>query len=117
MRAIPILGVVLLSLGFVAPANADHRSECPDAYTDSTNVFGAAAIHSNERGQLRVDADDGERKFYLASDAPYADFDALRDPVFSIWLYEETNGQPGLQRNDDVCHDSGDGPGDAFLQS
>lgn len=112
------LGIALLVTLFAIPASAEHRNACP-TYTDETTV-GVITLHGNARGQVLIDATEatsGTHQFYLSSDAPYADHDPLSDPVFSIWLYEETNGEPGLQRNDDACHDSGDGEGDAFLGS
>jgi hypothetical protein len=39
--------------------------------------------------------------FYVDNDLCQLDGSCL----FSIWIYQETNGQPGLQRGDETCVD------------
>lgn len=50
----------------------------------------------------------------------YVDFDYICDPqcwIYSAWIYQESNGQSGLQRLDDVEDDTCYGmiPGDTIV--
>ena len=43
-------------------------------------------------------------------DAGGAAYVAVDDPttgVLSVWIYQESNGEPGLQRADDICPGEG----------
>lgn len=81
MRTI-LLTLTLLALAL--PASADH------CVTWSTST---PEIETNPLGI------DGVRTLYIFNDETWC-------CLFSIWIYEETNGIPGAQRGDEVVDDT-----------
>lgn len=75
-------------------AAADDGSTCP-AYT-----YSVGDVAFNEQGQARISA----LGFYVVHDYTFGVTGT--DYLFSIWIYQESNGTPGLQRNDQFCHDA-----------
>lgn len=59
--------------------------------------------------------------FYVSEDCYLDPILEGRDPyclvIFSLWVYEEANGLPGLQRQDEVVDDTCQGaiPGDRII--
>lgn len=74
--------LALVPLALLSSAVADHP-ECPDEsdYTVSTPAG----------------------TYYVVNDLCQIDGSCL----FSVWVYEESNGHPGLQRGDEICSDQG----------
>ncbi len=86
--AIPVL-LVLTSTAFLgAPATADDFT----CYSESYVTVSVADLA------------------YVDIRAVYGVFDPADKFLFSVWIYRETNGEPGLQRGgpDDYCQESDD---------
>lgn len=103
MRLLPIAAISLL-LAFLAPAvGATHAADsCP---TYSTMGIGGVGLLSTEVGttpglQFYVAAAKGS--FYIVNDALLTG-----DWISSLWIYQEANGDGGLQRHDEFCHTPG----------
>lgn len=112
MRASPLLIAALSSLLFVTvPASAcgggtgsaeDPPKYCHD-YWIHVGEDGTLALHANENGQFQLSV----ANQYVEQDIDYVHYDG--NSLFSIWQYEEANGQPGLQRSDEVCNNTPEG--------
>lgn len=120
--------LALASLLFLAmPAQAcsgspEPSSTCP-TYTRHGEVAGSS-VDANEHGQFKLTIDTlveerivqelvGSRVVYVVQDADY--LDPSNPHLLAFWVYFETNGRPGLQRDDSVCSDTPEGePSDAL---
>ena len=97
----PILLASCLALAFIAPFAA--ASHCT---TYSTSTTG--------NGHVIIDVFGGAPAHHEAGVPSYIAIDLCQpDCVFSIWLYPESNGIPGLQRGDSVVDDTCHGMIDA----
>jgi hypothetical protein len=83
MRA--ILLILAAALAIPGPALADTCPADPYAY-----------LIEDTTGRLGGD-------LYVVNDL--CQTDPVNPCVFSVWVYQETNGHPGLQRGDEVCQD------------
>lgn len=93
MRHVPILLAILVAVGSAAPALGEHCT----TWSTRDFVYADTAPASEATGQPR---------YYVDSDC-FA-FVVCPWQTFSLWIYEESNGIPGLQRGDeeidDTCH-------------
>lgn len=102
----------LLALAVVPQGGATH--ECCTCPTYATSGVGGVGLASTEVGispslQLYVSAVKGN--YYIVNDAVLE-----RDWISSLWIYQEYNGDGGLQRHDDFCYTAGfNTPGAADL--
>lgn len=70
-------------------------------------------VHANEGGQFLVAYNDDTglglfRGLYVESDVAYLGPENDGTP-WSIWIYSEENGHPGVQRADEVCNNTPEG--------
>lgn len=83
----------------------------PQAAAEETFNCHSWEIFVGDRGQgAGVSTEDGAT--YLAAAGVYVVNDGapvVNPWLFSIWFYTENNGQPGLQRGDEVCDDTAGG--------
>lgn len=91
--------LLLLTVPVVA---ADHPGTCP-AYTHRADAAGVD-LAFNEQGQAFVSA---FGTFYVTNDYTFGVTGT--EYLFSIWIYQESNGRDGLQRNDGFCNSTHDG--------
>lgn len=82
-----IVGLLLLVVALASSGAATHHSSWCTPSTSSPEV------------------DVGVPNAELGSDRYYVDNDFGYD-MWSIWIYKESNGQPGLQRQDEIVDDT-----------
>lgn len=98
--SISLFASILLLFAPLPTAAADETFGC-----HSWEVF----VGDREQG-VGVSTEDGATfvgagGFYVVNDgAPL-----LNDWIFSIWIYQEGNGEPGLQRVSETCDESSPG--------
>lgn len=75
----------LMFVAFASPVDATHSAEC--------------------QPHIQYIPADSEETSYPV----YVTVDELNsgDYLFSIWIYAESNGQTGIQRDDDYCYTEG----------
>lgn len=100
-KLILTLTAATLVLLAVPLAAADHDGTCP-AYTQRAGA-GGAEVAFNEEGQALA----GAGGFYVTWDYTFGLTGT--DQLFSLWIYQESNGNPGLQRDDETCSNTHDG--------
>ena len=94
--------LVVAPLAWVVPAAGDHHdSECPE-YDQSGNLPAGTQVEWSGAGFLRFTVPHEGRLYYLTVDEA-AQAHTLFASGGGVWLYEETNEMPGLQRHDGFC--------------
>lgn len=97
MRVILLLAALMLAYVPVAAADSCAQNECPcPTYTHRVGTESTGAAF-NEQGQA-----------YVAAGGWYVVVDEAaglgpRGALLSIWVYPESNGREGLQREDSYC--------------
>ena len=90
MRTVPFLAI-LLTLAIALPVQADHCT--------TWTTMGAVEIDSY------YVIEDCYLAYVIGAHGPWCQNDG---PWMALWIYEESNGLPGLQRGDewwdDTCH-------------
>ena len=96
--ALTMVAFVSLAFTGVAQEACTPVTENPEYDSDRDTPGAWAAAHDAAGSPSELGSRD--RQFYLDNDACQAELCG-----FSIWIYEESNGREGLQRNDDFAGD------------